>query len=96
MALSRLDVSTALVVIDMQKGIAALPTVHPSNEIAGRVARLAAAFRGAKLPVVLVNVAGLAPGRVEQSHSFEPPADWAELLPRPPRNEDAVGSLPRY
>ena len=81
MAISGLDSTAALIVIDMQKGIVAMPTAHPADEIARRVAELAEAFRANGLPVVLVNVAGGAPGRVERGHSFEPPADWADLIP---------------
>jgi nicotinamidase-related amidase len=34
------------------------------------------------LPVVLVNVTGVAPGRTERSHSLEGlPTDWADLVP---------------
>ncbi len=40
-----LDVSTALVLIDLQHGITALPTAHPSEEVVARCARLADAFR---------------------------------------------------
>jgi len=36
---------TALVLIDLQHGITALPTAHPSEEIVARCARLADAFR---------------------------------------------------
>jgi nicotinamidase-related amidase len=81
MPLTQLDPIAALVVIDMQKGIVGMPTAHPASEIAGRVARLARAFRARDLPVVLVNVAGRAPGRVDASFTFSPPPDWAELIP---------------
>jgi nicotinamidase-related amidase len=81
MALTEIDNIAALVVIDMQKVIVALPTVHPASEITDRVARLARAFRENGLPVVLVNVAGRAPGRTETKFSFSPPADWTELVP---------------
>ncbi len=54
---------------------------HPAAEITGRVAQLARAFRARNLPVVLVNVAGGAPGRVDAKFSFTPPADFAELIP---------------
>jgi len=33
MALTKLDTTTALIVIDLQKGIVALPTVHPADEV---------------------------------------------------------------
>src|SRR5262249_26358813 len=51
-------------------------------EVVERAARLAAAFRRHGLPVVLVNVAGGAPGRTERPRpGGELPADWAELVP---------------
>jgi len=54
MPLTKLDTNASLVVIDLQKGIVDLPTVHPGAEIVARVARLARAFRERGLPVVLV------------------------------------------
>jgi nicotinamidase-related amidase/predicted MFS family arabinose efflux permease len=81
MPLTKLDDTSALVVIDLQKGIVGLPCAHPADEIVGRAARLASAFRGRGLPVVLVNVAGRAPGRTEVQFNFIPPADWTELVP---------------
>jgi nicotinamidase-related amidase len=82
MALTTLDAKTALVVIDLQQGIVALPTAHPTGEIVERAAVLADAFRRHGLPVVLVNVAGGAPGRAEQSRSSgDFPAGFADLVP---------------
>ncbi len=82
MPLTKLDTISALVVIDLQKGIVSLPTVHPAAEIVGRVARLARAFRERGLPVVLVNVSGMAPGRTDAGRpNFSFPADWTELVP---------------
>lgn len=82
MPLSTIDSIAALVVIDMQKGIVALPTAHPASEITDHVAQLTRAFRDRGLPVVLVNVAGAAPGRTDAgAHSFNLPDDWAELIP---------------
>lgn len=82
MPLTKLDTTAALVVIDVQKGIVGMPTVHPAGEIIGRVAQLARAFREHGLPVVLVNVAGRAPGRTEAGFpKFSFPADWTELVP---------------
>jgi nicotinamidase-related amidase len=57
----------ALVVIDLQVGILGYPTAHPIEQIIERSARLAEAFRAANLPVVLVNVAGSAPGRTDRN-----------------------------
>jgi nicotinamidase-related amidase len=69
------------VVIDLQKGIVGFPGVHPVPEIVTRAADLAAAFRRHGLPVVLVNVAGGAPGRTEAPRGGSaPPADWTELV----------------
>jgi nicotinamidase-related amidase len=81
MPLTQIDPVAALVVIDMQKGIVGLPVAHPIADITGRIARLARAFREKGLPVVLVNVAGGAPGRTETKFNFTPPADWTELIP---------------
>jgi nicotinamidase-related amidase len=65
MPLTKLDTTAALIVIDLQKGIVAMPTVHPAGEIVSRAAQLARAFRERGLPVVLVNVTGGAPGRTD-------------------------------
>ncbi|OAJ62511.1 hydrolase [Paraburkholderia ginsengiterrae] len=82
MALTTLDAKTALVVIDLQQGIVALPTAHPTGEVVKRAAVLAQAFRRHGLPVVLVNVAGGAPGRADQArHTGDFPADFADLVP---------------
>jgi nicotinamidase-related amidase len=82
MALTTLDRKTALIVIDLQKGIVGFPTVHPAADIIQRSAALAEAFRRHGLPVVLVNVTGGAPGRTDQPpRGGDRPADWAELVP---------------
>ena len=82
MAISPLDAKTALVIIDLQKGIVSYPTAHPIDDVVQHASQLAAAFRRHRLPVVLVNVAGGAPGRTQQpSPAGERPADWIELVP---------------
>ena len=82
MTVTTLDLKTALVVIDLQKGIVGLPTVHPIAGVLASATVLTAAFRRRGLPVVLVNVTGGAPGRTEQSRGLEGlPADWADLVP---------------
>jgi nicotinamidase-related amidase len=83
MPLSTLDPTPALVVVDLQKGIAAYPTVTPFADVVERSARLAAAFRERGFPVVLVNVDGRAPGRTERGAAAAPPpaADWTEIVP---------------
>ena len=80
MAATTLDPKTALIVIDLQKGIVGLPTAHPASEVVERAARLAAAFRRRRLPVVLVNVDGGAPGRTEQTRLGAFPDGWTELV----------------
>jgi nicotinamidase-related amidase len=65
MPLTKFDSTAALVVIDLQKGIVGMATVHPIREIIARVAQLAPLFRERGLPVVLVNVTGAAPGRTD-------------------------------
>ena len=83
MALTTLDPNTALVIIDLQKGIAGYPLIHPIGEVVDRTRALLGAFRGRGLPVVLVNVAGRAPGRTEQgpraNSSFA--EGWTDFLP---------------
>jgi nicotinamidase-related amidase len=82
MPLTKLDDHAALILIDLQKGILGIPTVHPAAEIVRRAAQLARAFRERRLPVVLVNVTAIAPGRAEMSHrNFSPPPEWSELAP---------------
>jgi len=82
MPLTTLDTTAALVVIDLQKGIVGMPTVHPAGGIIGRVAQLARAFREHGLPVVLVTLAGRSPARTEAGvPKFSFPADWGELVP---------------
>ncbi len=82
MALTTLDPKTALIIIDLQKGIVAFPTAHPIGEVLTHAARLAEAFRRHGLPVVLVNVDGGAPGRAERTFSVKDlPAGWADLMP---------------
>lgn len=82
MSVTTLDPVTALIVIDLQKGLAAVPAAEPVQAIAEKAGVLASAFRRRGLPVVLVNVAGVAPGRTEQGHgSMQLPPDWTDLLP---------------
>jgi nicotinamidase-related amidase len=89
MPLTKFDATAALVVIDLQKGIVGLPTVHPAGEIVGRAAQLARAFRKRGLPVVLVNVTGAAPGRTDAGiPKFSLPPDWTELVPELEQHPD--------
>jgi nicotinamidase-related amidase len=81
MAITPLDANTALVIIDLQKGLASYPTVHPLDDVARHAAELAAAFRRHHLPVVLVNADGGAPGRTQTPRgAVTRPADWLEFM----------------
>ena len=83
MALSALDPHTALILIDLQKGIVAFPTTHPIDDVLNHAGSLAEAFRRHARPVVLVHVEGGAPGRAEQKRSMKDlPSDFAELMPQ--------------
>jgi nicotinamidase-related amidase len=80
--LTTLDPQTALIVIDLQKGIVSSTFIHNIDDVVKRSRALIDAFRTLGLPVVLVNVAGGAPGRTEQ-----PPRQriliegWTDLIP---------------
>jgi nicotinamidase-related amidase len=89
MPLTKLDPTAALVVIDLQKGIAGMPTVHPTGEIINRAAELARSFRDRGLPVVLVNVSSRPRGRTDASTSkLSFPPDWTELVPQLDQHPD--------
>jgi nicotinamidase-related amidase len=83
MTATTLDQNTALIVIDLQRGVVAMPTAHPVDEVVKRSAALAEAFRRHRLPVVLVNAAGVAPGRAEHQrlNVGALPPNWTELVP---------------
>jgi nicotinamidase-related amidase len=57
MPVATIQLPAALVLIDLQKGVTALPTVHPAAGVLERSAALAVAFRERGLPVVRVRVA---------------------------------------
>jgi len=84
MPLTTLDPNTALIVIDLQKGIVNGNFIHPIGDIIDRTRALIDVFRAKNLPVVLVNVAGRPPGRTEQGPrsdiSFS--EGWTDLLPQ--------------
>jgi len=82
---------TALVVIDMQKGIASMPRKlepHSSEQVVGNVARLVEGFRKAGSAIVLVHVAtsdgkDMLKPMVDVEPSWgtgERPKDWADFI----------------
>src|ERR1700753_724753 len=82
MTISALDEKSALLVVDLQKGIAGLPTAHPMADVGASAVTLADAFRERGLPVVVINVGAVAPGRTEQARPNIPmPAGWTDFLP---------------
>ena len=70
MPITTLDPITALIVIDLQAGIVALPTAHPATEVVARAAALAAGFRRHGLPVPLSVIAEI--GRLIEELDREP------------------------
>jgi nicotinamidase-related amidase len=84
MPLTILDPNTVLIVVDLQKGIVNGNFTPPIGEVVDRARALIDAFRAKGLPVVLVNVAGRAPGRTEQGpRSNQTFAEgWTDLLPQ--------------
>jgi nicotinamidase-related amidase len=82
MAITQLDPKTALLVIDLQKGIVALPTAHLAGTVVKLARQMIDAFHHHHLPIVFVNVAGGASGRTESPpRAGQFPPDWTELVP---------------
>jgi nicotinamidase-related amidase len=82
LTLTTLDPNTALIVVDLQNGITALPVAHSMDTVTKNAAALADAFRSRDLPVVLVTVDGGASGRTEQPRrqASDRPAGWADPI----------------
>ncbi|WP_392967939.1 hydrolase [Streptomyces sp. LN245] len=89
MAVTTLDPRTALVLIDLQHGIVGNPGLapHAAADVVERSVRLADAFRGHDLPVVLVRVTAAAdgadavPGRIDgQGRGRSFPEGWDVLV----------------
>jgi nicotinamidase-related amidase len=82
--LTTLDPKTALIVVDLQKGVVGLAAAAiPMETVIQNSAALAEAFRANGLPVVLVNVAGAPAGRTERSlaGAAPRPEGWDILIP---------------
>jgi len=81
MSLAPFDKHVALILVDLQNALQYFPLIHPLSEVVARAADVAAAFRAAEQPVVLVNVEGGAPGRVAEPldmHSL--PDGWTDIV----------------
>ena len=82
MSVTALDPQTALIVVDLQQGIVGSQFIHPIADVIKQTRSLIEAFRRNELPVVLVNVAGGAPGRTEQPRRHQTlPEGWTDLIP---------------
>ncbi|HEY3423048.1 MAG TPA: hydrolase [Methanocellaceae archaeon] len=89
---------TAIVVIDLQKGIAATPArPYSSQEVIANAAKLVNAFRKNQMPVFLVHVSPTAETvlrPISDDISSRPqamPAEWAEFVPEmTPEGSDVV------
>lgn len=80
---------TALVVIDLQKGIVGMQTApHAAGKVVANAAGLARMFRKGGMPVFLVRVTP-SPDKKDSLHpiadapmrSWDPPSDWATIVP---------------
>ncbi len=89
MAISEIDPRTALVVIDLQRGIVRMPVVHSPDVVVANSVRLIQAFRKRSLPVVLVHVGYATDGadavktRTDAAKNAPPmtfPADFVEYV----------------
>ncbi|MBD1586298.1 cysteine hydrolase family protein [Pseudomonas typographi] len=82
MAVTTLDPHSALIIVDLQKGLVGFPLSEPMGRVVERARALLDTFRERGLPVVLVNVTGGAPGRTERRRQRGPfPDDWAQFIP---------------
>lgn len=79
------DKQTALVLIDLQKGIVSRPTATPVNEIIDNVIKLIDAFRKKGLPIIFTNVimkdSPFARTRKQQPMQGAPTPDFSEIIP---------------
>lgn len=90
-----LDKKTALVLIDLQKGIVRFPVIKPVDEILAKAAALVSAFRKANLPIVHVNVdptqSLLNNKRTDANAKFTSfPDEWFEITPEIETIEDDI------
>ena len=96
---------TAIVVIDLQKGIAGMPggAPHSKPTVIANAARLLTAARQAGAQPILVHVGGSADGAdrlhlaADQQMRFRgtPPPDWGELIPELDRQPGDIVILKR-
>lgn len=83
---------TALLAVDMQKGILSMPPEEVATELVTAVGKLAQAFHDAGLPVVWIHATGLPKGQTERPipEPEQLPEDFADLDPRLPEAEGDI------
>jgi nicotinamidase-related amidase len=83
MAFTTIDPNTALLVIDLQRGIVGSSLAHPAGDVVDTTVALIGAFRRHSLPIVFATVTGSPPGRTDRgpSTAHEHPAGWTALIP---------------
>jgi len=89
--ITAIDKHTALVIIDLQKGIMKMP-VAGLNEVVEKSARLVEAFRKEGLPIVAVNVIPVAPKHIMRKDS-NVAASTAQAVAAMPDFADIVEEL---
>lgn len=92
MPLSVVDAVPALLVVDLQAGVVAMP-VPEMGEVVARSARLAEAFRAHGYPVVLINVSAGPGGRSDanpEGRAVALPAESLAFAPELGRSDDDV------
>lgn len=75
MPVTALDPRTALVLIDLQKGVISLPLVHDRESVLRSASLLAEAFRAHQLPVIFVRVLNLQATRTQLPAPVQSVAD---------------------
>jgi nicotinamidase-related amidase len=94
--ITTLDPKTALIVIDLQKGLIGSPFIRSVADIIKHTQALLATFRELHLPVVLVNVAGGAPGRTEQPRRHAALSEgFTDLIPELDHRPDDIAVTKR-
>lgn len=80
MPLTILDPQSALIVVDLQKGLVGALSAPVWDSVVERSRALVTAFRANGQPVVIVTADGAAPGRTERNRHFDVPAGFADPL----------------
>ena len=89
--MDKLDQQCALIVIDIQQGILALPIVMPPDQLVSKIATLIDCFHQHHRPVVMVNVAGAPAVKTDAGAAqIDMTGAWSELDSRLPLRDDDV------